>query len=76
MTPEKSLYDLAKVVFAGQLVMLREHFRCVATIIEFSKRLDASVFFDAVTPDKGKADVDKGTGITYYTFTITGKVVY
>ena len=45
-------------------------------IIEFSKRLDASVFFDAVTPDKGKADVDKATGITYYTFTITGKVVY
>jgi very-short-patch-repair endonuclease len=38
MTPEKSLYDLAKVVFAGKLVMLREHFRCVAPIIEFSKR--------------------------------------
>jgi very-short-patch-repair endonuclease len=38
MTPEKSLYDLAKVVFAGQNVMLREHFRCVAPIIEFSKR--------------------------------------
>jgi very-short-patch-repair endonuclease len=38
MTPEKSLYDLAKVVFAGEMVMLREHFRCVAPIIEFSKR--------------------------------------
>jgi very-short-patch-repair endonuclease len=38
MTPEKSLYDLAKVVFAGELVMLREHFRSVAPIIEFSKR--------------------------------------
>jgi very-short-patch-repair endonuclease len=38
MTPEKSMYDLAKVVFAGQMVMLREHFRCVTPIIEFSKR--------------------------------------
>ena len=38
MTPEKSLYDLAKVVFAGRMVMLREHFRCVSPIIEFSKR--------------------------------------
>ena len=38
LTPEKSLYDLAKVVFAGEMVMLREHFRCVAPIIEFSKR--------------------------------------
>jgi very-short-patch-repair endonuclease len=38
MTPEKSMYDLAKVVFAGEMVMLREHFRCVAPIIEFSKR--------------------------------------
>jgi very-short-patch-repair endonuclease len=38
MTPEKSLYDLAKVVFAGDMVVLREHFRCVAPIIEFSKR--------------------------------------
>lgn len=38
MTPEKSMYDLAKVVFAGEMVVLREHFRCVASIIEFSKR--------------------------------------
>jgi very-short-patch-repair endonuclease len=38
MTPEKSMYDLAKVVFAGEMVMLREHFRCVPPIIEFSKR--------------------------------------
>lgn len=38
MTPEKSLYDLAKVVFAGEMVVLREHFRCAAPIIEFSKR--------------------------------------
>jgi very-short-patch-repair endonuclease len=38
MTPEKSLYDLAKVVFSSELVVLREHFRCVAPVIEFSKR--------------------------------------
>jgi len=38
MTPEKSLYDLAKRVFAGNFVMLREHFRCVVPIISFSNR--------------------------------------
>ncbi len=34
---EQSLYDLGKVVFAGGAIMLAEHFRCVAPIIEFSK---------------------------------------
>lgn len=38
MTPEKSIYDLARVAFAGNLVMLREHFRCVEPIIAFSNR--------------------------------------
>ena len=38
MTPDKSIYDLARVVFAGNSVMLKEHFRCVPAIIEFSKR--------------------------------------
>ena len=38
MTPERSIYDLACVVFAGNSVMLKEHFRCVPAIIEFSKR--------------------------------------
>ena len=38
MTPEKSIYDLARVVFAGNSVMLKEHFRCVPSIIEFSNR--------------------------------------
>jgi very-short-patch-repair endonuclease len=38
MTPDKSIYDLARVVFAGNSVMLKEHFRSVAAIIEFSKR--------------------------------------
>jgi len=38
MAPDKSIYDLARVVFAGNSVMLREHFRCVPAIIEYSNR--------------------------------------
>lgn len=38
MTPDKSIYDLARVVFAGNSVMLKEHFRCAPAIIEFSNR--------------------------------------
>jgi len=38
MTPEQSIYDLARVIFAGNSVMLREHFRCVPAIIEYSNR--------------------------------------
>lgn len=38
MTPERSIYDLARVVFADRSVMLKEHFRCVPAIIEFSNR--------------------------------------
>jgi len=38
MSPDRSIYDLAKVVFARNGVMLKEHFRCVAPIIEYSKR--------------------------------------
>jgi len=38
MSPERSIYDLYKVVFAQSLVMLKEHFRCVGSIIEYSKR--------------------------------------
>ena len=38
MTPEKSLYDLAARVFAAHQVMLREHFRCVAPIINYSNK--------------------------------------
>jgi len=37
-SPERSLYDLFKVVFAQNAVMLKEHFRCVPAIIEYSKR--------------------------------------
>ncbi len=38
MSPERSIYDLYKVVFAKSAVMLKEHFRCVPPIIEYSKR--------------------------------------
>ncbi|MEI7900860.1 MAG: AAA domain-containing protein [bacterium] len=38
MSPESSIYDLFKVVFAKSMVMLKEHFRCVGPIIEYSKR--------------------------------------
>ena len=38
MSPERSIYDLFKVVFSNSAVMLKEHFRCVAPIIEYSKR--------------------------------------
>ena len=38
MRQENSLYDLASVIFGADRFMLREHFRCAAPIIEFSKR--------------------------------------
>ncbi|WP_201605670.1 AAA domain-containing protein [Psychrobacter sp. JCM 18903] len=38
MSPDRSIYDLFKVVFADSSVMLKEHFRSIAPIIEFSKR--------------------------------------
>ena len=38
MSPDRSIYDLFKVVFAKSTVMLKEHFRCVGPIIEYSKR--------------------------------------
>ncbi len=38
MSPDRSIYDLFKVVFAKSSVMLKEHFRCVPPIIEYSKR--------------------------------------
>lgn len=38
LSPERSIYDLFKVVFAGSAIMLKEHFRCAPPIIEFSKR--------------------------------------
>jgi superfamily I DNA and/or RNA helicase len=39
LTPDKSLYDFAKVAFATNQVELREHFRSVEPIINFSNSL-------------------------------------
>jgi very-short-patch-repair endonuclease len=38
LTPGMSLYDLAAQVYAADQIMLSEHFRCVAPIIEYSNR--------------------------------------
>lgn len=38
LTIGSSIYDLATVLFASSSVMLKEHFRCVPTIIEYSNR--------------------------------------
>jgi hypothetical protein len=38
LTPEKSLYDIASTVFAGERVMLAEHFRCVQPVIAYSNK--------------------------------------
>lgn len=38
LSPDRSIYDLFKVVFSNSAVMLKEHFRCVGPIIEYSKR--------------------------------------
>jgi len=38
LSPDRSIYDLFKVVFASSSVMLKEHFRCAPAIVEFSKR--------------------------------------
>jgi type IV pilus assembly protein PilN len=43
---------------------------------QLAKRMQASVYFDAVVPEGGQEVVEKDTGATYYRFTISGKVVY
>jgi Tfp pilus assembly protein PilN len=45
-------------------------------INKLARRLDASVYFDQVSSEKYRQEIDKGTGITYFTFTITGKALY
>lgn len=39
LDPKQSIYDLGEIVFAGQTIRLREHFRCAEPIIEFSNTL-------------------------------------
>lgn len=45
-------------------------------ITQFALRLQASMFFDDVKPTKAGAASDNKSGVTYYTFTITGAVRY
>jgi Tfp pilus assembly protein PilN len=43
---------------------------------QLALRLQASMFFDEVSPKGGQEEIDKDTGLTYYRFTITGNVRY
>ncbi|HTN27105.1 MAG TPA: PilN domain-containing protein [Burkholderiales bacterium] len=45
-------------------------------IIQLSKRLQASVYFDHVSQQQEERQTDRETGITFYRFVITGKVAY
>jgi Tfp pilus assembly protein PilN len=45
-------------------------------IVQLSKRLQASVYFDRVSQQTEERVSDKTSGITYYKFLITGKVAY
>jgi len=45
-------------------------------VTQLSKRLGASVYFQDVAPTGGERVADRDTGLNYYKFTITGKVVY
>jgi Tfp pilus assembly protein PilN len=45
-------------------------------VTQLSKRLAASVYFEQVTPQSGDRVNDKDSGLSYYKFTITGKVAY
>jgi len=47
-----------------------------ADVTQLAKRLQASVYFDRVAPAREERVADKDTGISYYHFTITGKVAY
>lgn len=43
---------------------------------QLALRLQASVYFHDVVPKEGKETLDKDSSITYYKFTIVGKVAY
>ena len=45
-------------------------------VTQLAKRLQASVYFMDVAPKGGAQTLDRDTGLQYYDFTITGKVVY
>jgi len=45
-------------------------------ITQLSKRLQASAYFDDISPSREERVTNKDTGVAYYNFTITGKVAY
>jgi Tfp pilus assembly protein PilN len=45
-------------------------------VTQLALRLQASVYFADVVPEGGKTAEDKKTGVQFYTFTVTGRVVY
>ena len=45
-------------------------------IIQLSKRMQASVYFDHVSQQSEERLTDRETGITFYKYVITGKVAY
>jgi Tfp pilus assembly protein PilN len=45
-------------------------------IVQLSKRLQASAYFDRVSQQTEERVTDRETGITFYKFVITGKVAY
>lgn len=45
-------------------------------VTQLAKRLQASVYFQDVTPKGAERTTDQSGNISYYTFTISGKVVY
>ena len=45
-------------------------------VTQLSKRLQASIYFDNIVPAGGERIADKTSGVSYYRFQITGKVVY
>jgi Tfp pilus assembly protein PilN len=47
-----------------------------ADVTQLAKRLQASIYFSNVSPSREERVADRDTGITYYHFTITGKVAY
>ena len=58
LTPEKSLYDVASTVFAAHKVMLREHFRCVPSIIAYSNRTFYKDFIQPLRIPKSSERID------------------
>ena len=45
-------------------------------VTQLAKRMQASVYFSSVTPSHEDRVTDRESGISYYHFTITGKVAY